>query len=282
MRPDFIGLGVQKAGTSWIHAVMSAHPSIELVEADDDKDTRFFSHFYDHGYEWYERYYSDMSSKSVKGEFSTSYFYNTDAPERVKNYCPDAKLIVCLRDPVERILSNHRHEIRLGHISKKNYGLESGILNNPMYIEQSRYFAHLCKWLQYFSPEQIQILIYEDIKNDPARFTENLYAFIGVNSAYKPNNLKDIINESRIIKSQKIRLVKKTISRIGRSIGLGPVLNKSKSVGLQGAINKFNSDTSSISSVTISDEYRFSLQQYFIEENKKLADYLGRDLDCCK
>ena len=50
MKPDFIGLGVQKAGTSWIHAVMSAHPSVELIEANDDKDTRFFSHFYDHGY----------------------------------------------------------------------------------------------------------------------------------------------------------------------------------------------------------------------------------------
>ena len=282
MKPDFIGLGVQKAGTSWIHAVLRSHPDIELIATDNDKDSRFFSHFYDHGYEWYEQYYSGFNPLAVKGEFSTSYFYNSDAPARLKSYCPDAKLMVCLRDPVDRILSNHRHEIRLGHISAKNYAIEAGVKNNPMYIEQSRYYTHLEKWLEHFSAEQIQVIIYEDIQDDSAAFAKKMYAFLGVDAAYKPANLEDTVNESRVIKSQKIRLIKKAISRIGRTIGLGAVLDKGKALGVQGVINKANSDTSSIASVTMSDEYRVSLKQHFIEENNKLADYLGRDLDCWK
>src|SRR5690606_14960898 len=91
---DFLGIGVQKAGTTWLHRVLKAHPEIFMAEA-DDKDLRFFNAYYDRGYRWYERHF-DSGDARRRGEFSTSYFYSKDAPERVYRYNPNMQLVLSL------------------------------------------------------------------------------------------------------------------------------------------------------------------------------------------
>ena len=136
---SFIGIGAQKCGTTWIHRNLALHPQLSVAHG-QDKDTRFFSCFYDRGYEWYEACFDTATADVHTGEVSTSYFHTADAPQRIKAYNPDAKLFVCLRNPVERVLSNHRHEARVGHISGANLALEAALENNPA-IESYRWNA---------------------------------------------------------------------------------------------------------------------------------------------
>lgn len=131
MRPYFIGIGVQKCATAWLYNVLAEHPQISMASPQDgDKDTRFFSYFYDRGFEWYERHFAKHENK-ISGEYSTSYFYSLEAPERIFRYSPDIKLIVSFRHPVERAFSNHKHEIKLGRISGENLIFENALKNNP-------------------------------------------------------------------------------------------------------------------------------------------------------
>src|SRR5690606_3039954 len=104
-RVDFLGLGVQKAATTWLFRMLAAHPDIFMARA-QDKDLRFFSAYYDRGLVWYERHFAAAGPRRC-GEFSTSYFYSKDAPERVFRYHPGIRLLLSLRDPVERLISHH-------------------------------------------------------------------------------------------------------------------------------------------------------------------------------
>src|SRR5690606_8739996 len=89
-RVHFLGIGVQKAGTTWLHRVLASHPEVFMAEA-DDKDLRFFNAYYDRGYEWYEGHFK-AAERIRCGEFSTSYFYSMDAPKRVHRYNPNMRL----------------------------------------------------------------------------------------------------------------------------------------------------------------------------------------------
>lgn len=174
-RCNLIGIGAQKCATTWLHRVLEAHPRMGMSEP---KELDFFSYYYDRGYEWYERHFPADMSLSWRGEISPSYFYNTDVPGRVMAYNDRAKVILILRDPVERAFSNHLHEVRAGNISAPDF--ESGLANNPAYLLQSHYGAHLQRWSRAVPAGQFKVVLQEDIKADPHAVLSDLCAWLGV------------------------------------------------------------------------------------------------------
>ena len=63
------------------------------------------------------------------------------------------KLILFLRNPLDRLISNHKHEIRVSHLAGNELSVEFGLMNNPSYVEQGLYATHLERWLEYFPKE---------------------------------------------------------------------------------------------------------------------------------
>ena len=178
--PTFIGIGAQKCATTWLYDLLQLHPSVGLSAA---KEIHFFSQFYEYGFQWYHSHFNrdqDKNENLIYGEFSTSYFSNLAAPERIKQAYPDCKLILMLRNPVDRLISNHKHEIRIGHYTGKDLSYESGIKNNPIYIEQGLYATHLKRWLEFFDQDQIHIVIFDDVKSIPEVVEQALYDFLGL------------------------------------------------------------------------------------------------------
>jgi len=271
---DFLGIGVQKAGTTWLHQMLGAHPDIFIARG-DDKDLRFFSSYYDFGYRWYERFFIAGDLAKRRGEFSTSYFYCKDAPGRVYRYNPEMRLVLSLRNPVDRLISHHGHEIRIGNITE-DLSLEQGIENNPSYVEQSMYFTQLSRWLEYFPLSSLHVVIFEELFRDPATAIRDLYSFLGVSSAFVPEQLGDKVNEGRIPRSWIVdRSVKIAASSL-RGLRLGWVVDRFKKAGLKKAIARRN--TRSDEAMEIDEALRRQLRSVFAEENAKLARLLARDL----
>ena len=99
---DFIGLGAQKAGTSWVYACLYEHPEIHAPI----KELHFFSRDrFSKGKDWYESHFSHRKEGQKVGEFSTSYLYSKETPERIKELYPEVKLIAIVRNPVTRAYS---------------------------------------------------------------------------------------------------------------------------------------------------------------------------------
>jgi hypothetical protein len=273
-RVDFLGLGVQKAGTTWLHRMLEAHPEIFMARA-ADKDVRFFSACYDYGYGWYERHFEAGASAKLRGEFSTSYFYCKDAPLRVQRYHPGMRLVVSLRDPVARLISHHKHEIRLGRVTG-DLSLERGIENNPSYIEQSLYFSQLARWLEHFPLSSIHVVIFEHVFADPARQVRELYEFVGAAPSFTPAMLHEKINEGRVPRSRFLDRGVAWSSSTLRAIGAGRLVDALKKARADQWVRSGNTrgdDGFAIDAALID-----RLREQFAPENAKLAALLGRDL----
>lgn len=279
-KPDFIGIGAQKCATTWLYRMLSNHPQVSLAwprERDRDKDIKFFNYFYDRGIEWYEHHF-DNCQGDVIGEYSTTYFYNREAPERIYKYSPNIKLIVSLRHPVERAFSNHKFEIRLGRVSGDNTIFENALENNPMYLHQSRYFEHLSQWLQYFDQNQIYVILVDDLWHDSLQVLQGLYRFLNVSGDHIPAIHNQRVNETRITKIYLIELLIINTIKLARQARLGRLVDSLENTGVKSAMIKMSKKEESEALPPMRAETRRRLLDYFADDVDRLSTFLDRDL----
>jgi len=203
MKVNFLGLGVEKAATSWLYACMYEHPELCLPY----KEINFFSkeEKWLKGLTWYEKNYKDrcLEKGVLAGEFSTEYFYTESAAERIAKSYPDVKLIVSLRDPVYRAYSQYYNSIKAGALDKSKRFLDV-LQKDSSYIAQGHYKEQFDRYFKYFSQKKMHVIIYEDLAKDPKSCIQSLYKFLGVNDQFIPSNVDKIINPARIPKNQTI------------------------------------------------------------------------------
>src|SRR3989339_1804269 len=103
---DIIGIGVQKSATTWLYTCLSEHPEIRCSSKEE---MNYFddSLSYSKGFEWYHAHFKFGAWKTA--EYSPTYFYDKNVPARIHTYNPDSKLILSLRNPIERAFSHYRH-----------------------------------------------------------------------------------------------------------------------------------------------------------------------------
>ena len=225
MKPTYLGIGAQKCASTWLHYILQDHPQVTTSKP---KELNFFSCHYDKGIYWYENHFAANPGKRAVGEISPSYFYDLSAPLRAYKYNPDFRIIVTLRDPVERMYSNHLHEIRLGHFQSTDLSFEAGLANNPMYLEQSRYATHISRWLNLFPREKMLVLLQEEIHLHPAEQARRVYGFLGIDQTHHSEFLDRRANESRQPRNSSIDQLFKGIGTLGRRIGMDTVIDAVK------------------------------------------------------
>ncbi len=193
MKPHFIGIGAQKAGTSWLHACLYEHPDIYMPAS---KEIHFFSKYSDRGIPWYEAHFRACRATQRAGEFSPTYMYYPEAAKRLYTYHPGLQLIVCLREPVARTISAYHYAIQTGALPP-TMSLPEVLKQYPAYADHSRYAMQLKRYFQYFSRQQMLILFYEDIAASPHTLLDTVYTFLGVDRQFRPAMLGRKVNASR-------------------------------------------------------------------------------------
>lgn len=236
MKPTFIGLGAQKCASTWVHRLLATHPQVSLPAV---KEIDFFSHRFDYGYQWYERHFEYSAVETCTGEVSPSYFHDPSAPQRISDYCPDVKLLLTLRDPVERAVSNHKHEVRLGHVVG-DLSFEAGLANNPMYIEQGLYGKHLANWLRWFPPDRIYVALMEDIRERPAEVAREIYSFLGIDEDFESPALNRRFNTSFANRYQPLVRLKDRVYQLSRSPGFGWLWSTAAGIGARDVYRRLN------------------------------------------
>jgi hypothetical protein len=274
-RPTYVGIGAQKCASTWLHRILAEHPEIAVPEV---KEIDFFSYRYDHGYQWYERCFPNADSARAIGEISPSYFCERAVPERVARYMPEARILLSLRDPVERALSNHRHEIRTGHLTGTDLTFETGLMNNPMYVEQGLYATHLKDWLRHFPSERILVVLLEDVERDPEAVSGAVYRFLGVNDGYVPSGLTNRYNRSFAIRWPALAAVKEAAYGATGLPGLRWLWGASAGAGLRSLYRSINTVPSSAVIPPPKDETLLQLQKRFEPEIRELETMIGRSL----
>lgn len=194
---EFVWIGAPNSGSTWGYRALKEHPEVYMPPTDR---ISYFDFYYWKGTEWYESFFSDARKDEMIGEQSNSYFMSPEVPERLKDVNEDMKLICCLRDPVQRTLSNFNHFER-NEIT--NLGLEEAI-EAPVYfrhlIHQSFYDVHLREYLDVFDRDQIHLTTLDGLKTNSRKFIQNIYQFLDVDDSFTPSVLDRKVNRARVAK----------------------------------------------------------------------------------
>lgn len=274
-RPTYVGIGAQKCASTWLHRILAEHPQVAVPE---EKEVDFFSYRYDHGFQWYERRFAHDGEARALGEISPSYFCDPCVPERLARYAPGARIVLSLREPVERALSNHRHEVREGHLTGEDVTFEAGLANNPMYVEQGLYATHLKRWLRYFPAEQLLVILMEDVAADPRAVCSRVYRFLGVDETFVPPSLEARSNRSFAHRSRALARVKDSVYSVTRVPALRWTWRVAAGTGLRSLYRRVNTVPSERRIPPPREATLLELRRRFEPEVRELETLLGRSL----
>ncbi len=203
--PNCLIVGAQKAGTSSLYHYLTQHPQIhecfkkEVHYFDGGLDPEVDT--YQRGENWYRAHFplkKNMNKDDICLEASPLYLFNPLAAERIKSLLPDCKIIIILRNPVERAISHYFHVVRHGlesfpiedALEKEENRLEhiwqNGSYSDPvfrLYSYKSRglYLEQILRYQECFSKQNILVLSSDDLSSQPKHTLETIFNFLEIN-----------------------------------------------------------------------------------------------------
>ncbi|MCH2133541.1 MAG: sulfotransferase domain-containing protein [Phycisphaerales bacterium] len=218
--PDFLVIGAQKSGTSSLAAYLHEHPAAWIAPC---KECHFFSRPW-RPLSMYRGFFPTRSARRRMeverghpvqlGEATPYYLFHPMAPDRVARSLPRARIIVLLRDPVERAWSHYRHSVRLGYESldfdealarepERLEGQEDKLIQSRFavshphrdfsYVARGHYANQLNRWFSVIDRSRVHVEIAEDLFRDPTGATARIEQFLGLPAG--PTREFDVLNK---------------------------------------------------------------------------------------
>jgi hypothetical protein len=195
MLPTFLVIGAQKAGTTSLHDVIADHPDVGRPEV---KEVHFFDWHVDRASRWYRSHFPFEGTVAHAGEATPYYLVHPEVPGRVHRLLPHVRLLVLLRDPVQRAISHYHHNVALGF---EDLPLAEALAREPerlhgtagqlrrqrvpaherfTYVTRGLYAEQLRSWFAWFDRAQVQVLYTEDLATRPRAVAADVHAFLGL------------------------------------------------------------------------------------------------------
>lgn len=180
--PSFIIIGCMKCGTTVLWHNLNRHPDIKMVKNPDDPkpastEIRFFNNGHPHrtfqnkGIGWYKSLFNESG---CQGEKCANYIEQSKTISRIKEYSPKSKLIICIRNPVDRAYS----EVKMTY---PNVNFTFKFAKKFGYLYRGEYYNLITNnVLPYFNKENIYFIVQERMKNNTQNVMNELYEFLGV------------------------------------------------------------------------------------------------------
>ncbi|HUF89533.1 MAG TPA: sulfotransferase domain-containing protein [Gemmatimonadota bacterium] len=201
MLPDFLIVGAMKSGTSTFYHHLIRHPQIAAART---KEVHFFDHRWHKGLNWYRSFFPlkrSMPEGGITGEATPYYLFHPSVPPRISTVLSEVRLLVLLRDPVERTFSHYRHEVRSGRETlsfedalsaeeERLAGEHQQLVSRPRYRSiahqafsyrsRSIYADQVEAWFEWFNPGSMLVVKAEDLFERPDVVTERALRFLGL------------------------------------------------------------------------------------------------------
>lgn len=222
-RPNFIFIGPDKAGSTWLYRALKFHPQAYLPSA---KELFFFDRFYDRGWDWYLSFFHHAPPQArVLGEISHDYLFSDKACDRIASSLPDVRLMVCLREPCERAFSSYLYMLKQGRISCT---FEEAIDTVEELIDHGRYVAHLQRYLARFPRTRLHIAFFDDLVRDPQQFFEGICEFLSLDDVVLPPDLRGPTLPAATPRSRFLAKFARSIGWRIRQLGMPQVVSLAK------------------------------------------------------
>uniref|UniRef100_A0A8U8C6P8 Sulfotransferase n=1 Tax=Geospiza parvula TaxID=87175 RepID=A0A8U8C6P8_GEOPR len=197
--PRAIVVGVKKGGTRAVLEFIRVHPEVRALGT----EPHFFDRNYHRGLEWYRSLMPRTLDSQITVEKTPSYFVTKEAPRRIFNMSRDTKLIVVVRNPVTRAISDYTQTLSkkpdiptFEGLTFRNRSL--GLVDTSWNaIRIGMYAVHLQSWLQYFPLSQIHFVSGERLITDPAGEMGKVQDFLGIKRVITDNGLPRCLGKSK-------------------------------------------------------------------------------------
>jgi hypothetical protein len=197
MLPNFLIIGAQKSASTFVHECLREHPEVFMPR----QEIAFFQDpdYLESDISQLHSIFEGAKNHKALGIKCPDYLARQECPARIYKHIPDAKLIVVLRNPVERAVSAYYWYMQVGIIPVRP--LEEGIndLISGSYhkrypraqeiIDYGFYYEQLMRYLQYFNRKQLLILQQDDLKDSPHGTISQIYKFLDIEEGYLPKAL---------------------------------------------------------------------------------------------
>jgi hypothetical protein len=190
--PNFLFIGPDKAGSSWLHDVLIEHPDVFMTPA---KDLYFFDRYFDKGVDWYAHHFAKAGRQKIVGEVCQDYLFHPLAAERIQKVLHGPRFMVTLRDPVDRAFSSYLYMLKMGETPGT---FTQALATRPELLDHGRYGTGLTRFADRFGDDSIYIAVFDDLGADPRGFIANLLTWLGV----APFQLTDELLSARLPASE--------------------------------------------------------------------------------
>jgi hypothetical protein len=226
--PDFLVVGPQKAGTSWIHRYFTIRGDVCLPR--NVKETAFFDRFYDRGIPWYGGHFRNQKSYRRTGEVASTYFHDAHAPARILDELGPIPLIITLRDPACRAFSLYLHLRRYG---QTQLDFREAVRCFPVLLNSCRYATLVKRWIGTFGRDNLLILQQEHLANSPEAFASPIVQFLGLPEVELDPSLYQQINAAAVPPSFWLARISHWLADTTRAYGLYRTVAVAKALGLK-------------------------------------------------
>ena len=211
MNRHLLVIGAQRCGTTYLHSLLDAHPEITMARP-ARPEPKFFCDVVASakGLQWYlDTYFEHADDGQLLGDKSTSYLEDPEAAVRARDMLGEAQVVVMLRDPIGRAVSNWRFSTENGFEERP---LETALRENlarpeawdptvtsvsPFaYLERGRYLDHLEPWFTAF-PDKVHVVFLSEVLGDGSTL-ERLWETLGVDPGVGPPPREEAVNRSEV------------------------------------------------------------------------------------
>jgi hypothetical protein len=247
--PTFVIAGAQKSGTTSLTEALRQHPEIAFSRR---KELHFFDRHFARGLEWYEAQFDPQPHHRQVGEATPAYMYDAVARERLAATLPDARIVVILRNPVDRAYSHYWHKRRLGDEPLETF--EEAIAAEPerrarqevrkrigfAYVDRGHYAPQIESLIAGHGRERVHVMLLDDLVRDREATLRELLTFLDVDPS----------------PASTLEVRKRNSYRVTTAEGT----------------------TAAVDYTPMSEQTRAELTDHFAASNQRLAEILERDL----
>lgn len=300
--PNFLLVGGAKCGSTSLYYLLNQHPDIfmpkfkeplyfisDVIKKISKKDLAFKNeglkdHFI-HNEQDYLKLFENVRNETSIGEASATYmYYHKCSIPKIKNMLNDPKIIIILREPVEKSFSQYKHLLKLNaeklsfeeSLEQEDVRISENYTAMYHYKAQGSYFNQIKAFFENFS--NVLVVFMDELRTDPISVSQKCYSFLDVDSSFKPK-IKIYNKSSKKIKFRKLHNLLYSEQAFNLKMRIKPLLGSDFYKMIS---DKYRNENISKIDVKIAKDTRNKLKAYFKSDIEKIERYLDKDLSLWK